>query len=214
VYTPAVAANAAYLEDFVELKASVRTQKNSSLRSEGMLPAVVYDKGNNKSIYVERKAFDKIFRQVSTHGVITLAFDDGAKLDTLVKAVAMNKRKRVAEHADFLIVSDEPIEVVIPVHTKGVSAAVKAGGVLDIVAHNVTVKCAPKNIPQEFVIDISNVGLNQPIHGSDLVMPEGVKLVSDPKATLLVIHHARAAEEVAAPAAEPEVIAKGKKEEK
>ncbi len=198
----------------MELKATVRTEKSSSLRSEGMLPAVVYDKVTNKSIFVERKAFDKVFRQVSTHGVITLTFDDGAKFDTLVKAVAMNKKKRIAEHADFLIVSDEPIEVVIPVHTKGVSAAVKAGGVLDIVAHNVTVKCAPKNIPQELIVDISKLEVNQPVHAGDLALPENVKLVSDPKATVLVIHHARVSEEVVAAVAEPEVIAKGKKEEK
>ncbi len=198
----------------MELKATLRTEKPSSLRAEGMLPAVVYDKKTNKNIFVERKAFDKVFRQVSTHGVITLTFEGGESLDTLVKAVAMNKKKRIAEHADFLIVSDEPIEVVIPVHTKGVSAAVKAGGVLDIVAHTVTVFCSPKNIPQELVVDISALGLNQPVHAGDLPLPENVKLVSDPKATLLVIHHARAAEEVAAVAAEPEVIAKGKKEEK
>jgi large subunit ribosomal protein L25 len=202
------------LEDFVELKAVLRTEKPSSLRAEGMLPAVVYDKNTNKNIYVELKAFDKAFRKVSTHGVITLMFDDGTHLDTLVKAVAMNKKKRVAEHADFLIVADEPVDVVVPVHTKGVSLAVKAGGVLDIVAHHVTVNCRPKQIPQEFIVDITNIGINEPVHTGDLVLPEGVKLVSDPKATVLVIHRARSADEVSAVAAEPEVITKGKKEVK
>ncbi len=202
------------LEDFVELKAVLRTEKPSSLRAEGLLPAVVYDKNTNKNIYVELKAFDKAFRKVSTHGVITLMFDDGTHLDTLVKAVAMNKKKRVAEHADFLIVADEPIDVVIPVHTKGVSLAVKAGGVLDIVAHHVTVHCTPKRIPQEFVVDITNLGINEPVHTGDLVMPEGVRLVSDPKATVLVIHRARSSDDVVAVVAEPEVITKGKKEVK
>jgi large subunit ribosomal protein L25 len=202
------------LEDFVELKAVLRTEKPSSLRAEGFLPAVVYDKNTNKNIFVELKAFDKAFRKVSTHGVITLMFDDGTQLDTLVKAVAMNKKKRIAEHADFLIVADEPVDVVVPVHTKGVSLAVKAGGVLDIVAHHVTVNCRPKQIPQEFIVDITNLGLNEPVHNGDLVMPEGVKLVSDPKATVLVIHRPRATEEVATAAAEPEVITKGKKDTK
>ena len=198
----------------MELKATLRTEKTSSLRAEGMLPAVVYDKVSNKKIFVELKAFDKAFRKVSTHGVITLMFDDGTHLDTLVKAVAMNKKKRVAEHADFLIVADEPIDVVVPVRTKGVSLAVKAGGVLDIVAHHVTVHCTPKRIPQEFLVEISTMGLNEPFHTGDLVMPEGVRLVSDPKATVLVIHRARSSEEVVAVVAEPEVITKGKKEEK
>ena len=216
VYTPkACHATSVALEDFVELKATLRTEKPSSLRAEGMLPAVVYDKNTNKNIFVELKAFDKAFRKVSTHGVITLMFDDGSHLDTLVKAVAMNKKRRIAEHADFLIVADEPIDVVVPVHTKGVSFAVKAGAVMDIVAHHVTVHCTPKKIPQEFVVDITNLGINEPVHTGDLVMPEGVRLVSDPKATVLVIHRSRSAEEaVAVVAAEPEVITKGKKEVK
>jgi large subunit ribosomal protein L25 len=197
----------------MELNVFDRSQKSSALRADGMLPAVVYDKKSNRSIYLERKAFDKVFRAVSTHGVITLKFENGDSLETLVKAVAMDKRKRIPEHADFIIVSDEPVEVVVPIHTKGVARGVKEqGGVLDIVLHTLTIKCSPKNIPQELVVDISDVGLGQPVHASDIVLPEGVKLVSDSKATVLTIHQPRGAENVAAAAAEPEVITKGKKE--
>jgi large subunit ribosomal protein L25 len=76
------------------------------------------------------------------------------------------------------------------------------------------VKCSPKNIPQELVVDITDVGLGQPVHASDIVLPEGVKLISDAKATVLTIHQPRGAENVAAVVAgtEPEVITKGKKE--
>jgi large subunit ribosomal protein L25 len=198
----------------MELKVFDRTTTAASLRSEGMLPAVVYDKKSNKSIYVERKAFDKAFRKVSTHGVITLTFDNGETLDTLVKAVAMNKRTRLPEHADFLIVSDEPLEVVVPVHTHGTARGVKEqGGVLDIVAHTVLIRSTPKNIPQELVYDITNVGLNEPVHARDLTLPAGVTLVGDGSATILTIHQSRAEAVVAEVAAEPEVIAKGKKEE-
>jgi large subunit ribosomal protein L25 len=202
-------------ESQMELNVFDRSQKSSALRADGMLPAVVYDKKSNRSIYLERKAFDKVFRAVSTHGVITLKFENGDSLETLVKAVAMDKRKRIPEHADFVIVSDEPVEVVVPIHTKGVARGVKEqGGVLDIVLHTLTIKCSPKNIPQELVVDISDVGLGQPVHASDIVLPEGVKLVSDSKATVLTIHQPRGAENVAAVVAgtEPEVITKGKKE--
>jgi large subunit ribosomal protein L25 len=199
----------------MELNVFDRSQKSSALRADGMLPAVVYDKKSNRSIYLERKAFDKVFRAVSTHGVITLKFENGDSLETLVKAVAMDKRKRIPEHADFVIVSDEPVEVVVPIHTRGTARGVKEqGGVLDIVLHTLTIKCSPKNIPQELVVDISDVGLGQPVHASDIVLPEGVKLISDAKATVLTIHQPRGAENVAAvvTGTEPEVITKGKKE--
>jgi large subunit ribosomal protein L25 len=202
----------------MELKVFERTQKPSALRADGMLPAVVYDKGSNKNIYVERKAFDKLFRSVSTHGVITLEFADGTKLDTLVKDVSMDKRKRQVQHADFFIVSDAPVEVAIPVHVHGTAKGIKEqGGVMDIVMHTVTVKASPKKLPQELLVDVTDIGLSEPFHTGDFVLPEGVTLVGNPKDTVLVIHAPRveeaAPEVAAATAAEPEVITKGKKEE-
>jgi large subunit ribosomal protein L25 len=203
----------------MELTAFDRTQNLAALRADGMLPAVIYDKKTNRSVYVERKAFDKAFRQVSTHGIITLKFEGGESLDIMVKDVSMNKKKRIVQHADFLIVSDEPLEVSVPVHTKGVSKAVKEdNAVLDIVMHTVVVKATPKSIPQEIIVDITDLALGHPIHASDLILPTGVKLVTDASATVIMVHQSRAAEEVApvaaAPAAEPEVIKKGKPEEK
>jgi large subunit ribosomal protein L25 len=171
----------------MELQAFDRTQKLAALRGEGYLPAVVYDKKTNRSVYVERKAFDRAFRQVSTHGVITLKFDGGESLDILVKDVSMNKRKRIVQHADFLIVSDEPVEVSVPVHTKGNAKGVKeSGGVMDIVMHTITIKSAPKSIPQELVVDVTDLDVGQPVHAGDIALPEGVKLVTDPSATVLV----------------------------
>lgn len=202
----------------MELAAFDRTQTPAALRADGMLPAVVYDKKTNRSVYVERKAFDKAFRKASTNSVITLTFEGGESVDILVKAVSMNKKKRIVEHADFLIVSDEPVEVHVAVHTTGVSADVKAGAMLDMVMHNVVVKASPKNLPHEIIVDITNLILGHPVHASDLIMPDGVKLVSDPTATVLMLQPARAAEEVVpvvtAVAAEPEVIKKGKQEDK
>jgi large subunit ribosomal protein L25 len=203
----------------MELKVFERTQKNNALRADGMLPAVVYDKGSNKNIYVERKAFDKVFRSVSTHGVITLEFADGAKVDTLVKDVSMDKRKRLVQHADFFIVSDAPVEVEIPVHTTGAAKGIKEqGGVLDIVMHTVKVKATPKKLPPELLVDVTEMGLGEPFHTGDFVLPEGVTLVGNPKDTVLVIHAPRSEEAAVAvtgvvAAAEPEVITKGKKEE-
>lgn len=202
----------------MELAAFDRTQTPAALRADGMLPAIVYDKKTNRSVYVERKAFDKAFRKASTNSVITLKFEGGESVDILVKAVSMNKKKRIVEHADFLIVSDEPVEVNVAVHTTGVSADVKAGAMLDMVMHSVAVKASPKNLPHEIIVDITNLILGHPVHASDLMLPAGVKLVSDPTATVLMLQPARAAEEVVpvavADAVEPEVIKKGKQEDK
>jgi large subunit ribosomal protein L25 len=179
-------------EKTMELTAFDRSRKLSELRNEGFLPAVVYNKDLNRSIYVERKAFDKVFRQVSTHGLIQLTFEGGEVIDVIVKAVNMDKRKRIPAHADFYIVSDAPIEVKVPVHVHGEARGVRLqGGVLDIVMHQVEIKVSPKNIPDEVTVDVTNLGLNESIHVRDLVLPEGVKLVSDGAQTVVVVHATR-----------------------
>ena len=102
----------------------------------------------------------------------------------------------------------------VPVHTHGAARGVKEqGGVLDIVAHTVLIRSTPKNIPNELVFDITNVGLNEPVHARDLTLPAGVTLVGDGSATILTIHQSRGEAIATVAAAEPEVIAKGKKEE-
>lgn len=195
----------------MELKVFKRTQKLAQLRQGGFIPAVVYDKTSNRSVYVERKAFDRVFRQASTHGVITLAFEGGEHVDTMVKAVSMDKRRRVPEHADFYIVTDEPVEVAVPVHTTGSPRGVReGGGVLDLVLHTITVKASPKRVPEAIEIDVTEIGINEPLHLRDVRLPSGVTLVNDPDLTVVTVHPPRQLEETAPVAAEPEVIAKGK----
>jgi large subunit ribosomal protein L25 len=183
----------------VELKVYERSEKPASLRARGYLPAVVYDKQSNRPIYVERKAFDRVFRQASTNSVVTLSFEGGEQLDTMVKAVSMDKRRRVPEHADFYIVTDEPVEVSVPVHVHGEARGVREeGGVLDLVLHSVTVRASPKRLPNEIVVEVSELGINEPLHARDLSLPEGVALTTDPDLTVVTVHPPRAEEEVAA----------------
>jgi large subunit ribosomal protein L25 len=197
----------------LELKVIERTGKP---QSEGLIPAVVYGHGTNRNIYVDLKSFDRAFRQVSTNGVITLTFEGGDRIDTMVKAVAMDKRRRVAQHADFYVVTDEPVTVSVPVHTVGEPLGVReGGGVLDLVLHSVTVKASPRRIPSALDIDVTNIGINEPLHASDLKLPNGVELVTDGELTVVTVHPPRV-EEVVEPVleeAEPEVIAKGKGED-
>ncbi|HWG85523.1 MAG TPA: 50S ribosomal protein L25 [Deinococcales bacterium] len=196
----------------MELKVIDRTGKPTEA---GLIPAVVYGHGTNRNIYVDLKSFDRAFRQASTNGVITLAFEGGEKLDTMVKAVSMDKRRRVAQHADFYVVTDEPVVVSVPVHAVGDAPGVKAGGVLDLVLHSVAVKASPKKVPSAIDVDVSGLGINEPLHARDLKLPQGVELTIDPDLTVVTIHPPRQEVEETpdAGASEPEVIAKGKADE-
>jgi large subunit ribosomal protein L25 len=87
--------------------------------------------------------------------------------------------------------------------------------------HKVEVECLPRNIPEHIIVDISGLNLNDSIHISDLKY-DNIEF-TDPQESLIVqVTHAKIKEEVAPvaaetvgeEAAEPEVISKGKQEEK
>ena len=65
----------------------------------------------------------------------------------------------------------------IPVHFKGQgeSPGLKKGGVLNIVRHEMELICPADRIPNEVLVDVSQLDINDSIHISALTLPEGVK---------------------------------------
>lgn len=163
----------------MELKATPRTSQEKL--TTGMMPAVAYNKENNVSFTLERKAFDRAFRQQGTTGLFDIVIEGGETFPALVKAVQMDKRRRVPIHADFYMVTyGEPIEVSVPVHTSGKSQGEVMGGLVDVVVHNLAVVApGPRRIPQEILVDVSRLSIGDHITAGQVRLPEGVKLAVD-----------------------------------
>ncbi|MCL5964353.1 MAG: 50S ribosomal protein L25 [Deinococcus sp.] len=201
------------------LKAHNRQSEHlNTMRNTGKLPGVVYNKQENRKVYVDMREFDKVFRQASIHHVITLEMDGGETIDTLVRQINLDKRKRRPEHVDFYALSDEPVLMYVPLKFVGTAAGVRLGGVLDTLMRDVHVKVSPKNIPDFIEVDVSGLGIGNSLHLSDIKLPEGVVLAAEPKATVVTVVPPEDAEKLAAPTEapailEPEVIKKGKLEE-
>jgi large subunit ribosomal protein L25 len=77
----------------------------------------------------------------------------------------------------------ERIVITVPLTVAGTdeSPGVSEGGVLDQVAYEIEVESLPGNIPQELVVDVSGLGLNENLSLGDISLPEGVTLISDPE---------------------------------
>lgn len=169
----------------MELKA---TQRNTQEKlTEGMLPAVAYNKDHNVSFTIDRKAFDRAFRVQGTAGLFDISIEGGETFPALVKAVQMDKRKRVPQHVDFFMVTyGQAIEVAVPVHVKGKSQGEVMGGLVDIVTHSLNIIApGPRRIPQEIMVDVSKLSIGDHITAGDLKLPEGVKLAVD-ESTMII----------------------------
>jgi large subunit ribosomal protein L25 len=130
-------------------------------------------------------------------------------------------------HADLKRIDlTKRIRVSIPVITTGEPKGVKTqGGLLELVTRAAEFECLPDEIPENFVIDVSELLIGQSKRFSDLPMSGSMKLLGSPETVIAHIVAMRAEEvkpaaeaaptaETAAPTAgEPEVIKKGKKEE-
>jgi large subunit ribosomal protein L25 len=111
------------------------------------------------------------------------------------------------------------IRVSVPVGTSGEPAGVKTqGGLLEVITRFVEIETLPDEIPESYVLDVSELLIGQSKRASDIALAGSTKLTSSPDSVIAHVVGMRAEEakpeaEAAATTAEPEVVKKGKKEE-
>jgi large subunit ribosomal protein L25 len=216
----------------VVLEATPRNRfgKNEAgrLRREGVLPSVLYGgpasdggKPEAKPILVDPKALMKILHsQSGANTLITLKLDAEAP-KVMLKEFQLDPISHHLLHADFYRVAlDKMITVTVPIVLRGEAPGVKQqGGLLDFVHREVDIECLPADIPENIEVDVSGLMLNEAIRLRDIAESMRWKPVSEPEIMLVHVvapkaeaEPAAAEGEVAAAAAEPEVIKKGKAE--
>jgi len=197
----------------IDLDASIRTATGKGgarkLRAAGEVPAILYGPGNpSVPISVNAHALDVILKKNrGEHILFTLNLkkdgQDAGKRLAMVKMLQFHPVNERLRHVDFYEVSlDKTIEVDVPLVPTGKAKGVEIDkGILEIIRRTVRVKCLPTAIPKEIKVDITNLGLGQAIHISDIQAPEGVKFAEDAKTAVITIVGTSDGEK-AAPAAE------------
>lgn len=202
------------------LEAQERTitgKKNASLRALGTLPAVVYGpKQTPVSLSLSKVAFDKVFKEAGESSVVTLT-GLPKPVDVLIHEVEFDPRKGGIIHVDFYAIEKgQKIKVDVPLHFTGEAPALKLGGTLTKVLHEVEVEAEATNIPKEIVVDTGMlVDFESQIHVSDLVVPKGVTIVDKPDDVVALVQTVKEEVVEAAPIdmSAIEVEKKGKTEE-
>jgi large subunit ribosomal protein L25 len=184
----------------------VRGKAVAHLRKGGVLPAVVYGAGiQSQNISLDTHEFELLRRRAGRNAVIDLSIEgDGKAQPVLLQAIQEHPVSRHPLHVDLLVVNlEEERTVDVPLVFVGTSEAVaKQGGVLLHLRDSVLVRCKPDDLPSGIEVDISPlVDFESALHASDLVMPPGVALVTDPSEAIARVQQPRIEEEpVAAPA--------------
>ena len=192
-----------------------------SMRREGILPGILYSKGESVAIKLPKKEMSRL---MSSGGgersliTIEISGEKGKKKGrpALIKDYQLDPIKNELLHIDFMEISlDEKIKLTVPVVITAQPIGVKNGGILQQPLRDIEVECLPTQIPEGIEIDASAVDIGNSLHVSDLTVKEGVQILSDPQAVIINVSAPVIEEEpVVAPleeeAAEPEVAKKGK----
>jgi large subunit ribosomal protein L25 len=171
----------------VDLQAKEREERGKNaarrLRASGMIPAVLYGDGDGKStsLAVPNKVVDYTLHHLGDNALYDIDLGAGTSTARIVDVQRDPVTGRLI-HVDFAPVDmQERIEVTVPLHVVGEAPGTEEGGVLQQVAYEIQVESLPGDIPQEITIDVSNLGMGENLHLSDVTLPEGVILVSEPE---------------------------------
>lgn len=196
-----------------------------SLRRAGILPAIFYSEGKSTPIQIDTKLMTRLLTSGGAeHSLITVKLnEDDSKTSehpVLVKDYQVDPVSDELLHIDFIEVSlKEKLTVTVLINVTRQPVGVKMGGILQNVLKEVEVECLPTQIPESIDVDAEFVDIGGTLHVSDLSVPEGVKIVTDPEEVILsvtapVVEEEKPEEEAAEAGAEPELVkAKGKEEE-
>jgi large subunit ribosomal protein L25 len=212
-----------------EVRGSRGKNEARRTRRRGLIPAVVYGSFQDPvSVAVSPKELLQILRSKTGYNTIfDLAVSGGETTPCMVVDEQFDPIKGTLLHADLKRIDlTKRLRVSVPVVTAGEPKGVKQqGGLLEVISRSVEIETVPDEIPESFVLDVTELMMGQSKRASDITLTGSMRLLSPPEAVIAHVVALRAEEvapaaEAAAPVAEatpaagePEVIKKGKKEE-
>lgn len=201
----------------VDRRTDLGKWKMRRLRSEGIVPGVLYGHGE-----------ETISVQLPTHD-LTTAVRRGARVvdltgvgkqeTALIRELQWDTFGNEIIHVDFTRVSaDERIHVEVRLTLRGTAPGVEEGGVLSHLVHTIEIECLATDIPDEIKVDVRGLHMDQAVHVKDLQLPTGVKVLADPDVVVAQVTKKLEELEVApaaeaAAAAEPEIVGRRVAEE-
>ena len=185
-----------------ELKGTVRTdlgkKATKAERIVDNIPAVLY--GGKENIHFTTTVSD-VRKLVYSPEVSVVNLDiDGKKTKAIMKALQFHPVSDKVLHIDFLqLTEDKPVIVELPVKLEGLAEGVKAGGKLALEMRKLKVKGLYTQIPENIVIDVTELGLGKSIQVAK-VSVDKLEILNAKNAVVAQVKLTRAARGAAATA--------------
>jgi large subunit ribosomal protein L25 len=188
-----------------ELNGTVRTvlgkKATKAERVAENIPCVLYGVGDNVHFTTTIGDVRKLIYTPEVY-VVNLNID-GKKSKAIMKALQFHPVSDNVLHIDFLqLTEDKPVVVELPVKLQGLASGVKEGGKLSLETRKLKVKGIYTQIPENIVIDVTELGLGKSIQVGKISLPN-LEILNNKNAVVAQVKLTRAARGAAATAVTP-----------
>jgi large subunit ribosomal protein L25 len=185
------------MQKLMELKWNPRTDKNTrrarAHRAQGRVPGILYGgalpdgKANPNVLHVTVDKED-LNLLIKKGGLLIDLKVEGKTEVCRVKELQRDALADFVMHVDFERVDlHKAIEVDVPVIYKGVAKGFLAGGQLRIEAYKLRLRALPLEVPEEILIKIDDMELDQILRLKDIQLPKGVTALEDAERALCAV---------------------------
>lgn len=184
----------------VKTRASKGTGPARRTRMAGKIPGILYGQGGGPvSIEIDEPEFSHLVHsRGGEHSFIDLKIEDQPELNcrAMIKDVQHHPIRGHFVHVDlFRIDMSRKITTVVPVELTGQCKGVVNGGVLDHQTREIEVECLPGDVPESFVLDITELDIGDNILARELKAPEGVEILESEDRAIVMVHAPRVVKE-------------------
>ncbi len=172
-----------------------------AVRRAGNVPCVLYGQHIDPVVFqLAEEHLRNLVYTTETHIVEVRV--DGQAFRCILKDAALHPVTDRPMHADFLALkTGELLTITVPVHFEGTPVGQREGGAVQVILHELEVRCLPRNIPSHIPVDISELSIGDTIHIGDL--DEGdITFLGRSDQTIVTVAQPRVVEEAEAEAVE------------
>jgi len=146
---------------------NVGKKSTRALRDAELVPCVVYGGTETLNFSTPEKSFKKLVYTPEAHTVSIEV--DGKTIPAVLQDIQFHPITDNILHVDFYQLSeDKPVIMEVPVKITGRSKGVMRGGALRQSFRKLKLKALPANLPDEVIIDITELNIGNKIYVGDI----------------------------------------------
>lgn len=177
----------------IKLLAKTRKEtgkKAKKITAENKIMAVIYGPNSeNKNLELNYRDFSNAYKEAGQSTLIDLGIEDQSPIKVLIQDIVKDPISNRFTHIDFYQLDvDKKLKVEVELNFVGEAPAVKVhGGELIKALDKIEVECLPKDLIKTIDVDIITLeNIGDHICAKDIKLPEGLELVNDPEAAVIM----------------------------